>query len=70
MENERLLNVIELAEYLGVPRSRIYNMVFRRQLPFFKIGRSVRFKASDIRRYLESSLTRPALTLEHGMRGK
>ncbi|MBL8025021.1 MAG: helix-turn-helix domain-containing protein [Fibrobacteres bacterium] len=50
--NENLLSVPDLAKYMGVPVSRIYNMVFYRKIPFYKIGRTVRFKMQEIQRYL------------------
>jgi len=56
MNTEKLLTVMQLAETLQVPRSRIYNMVFKKTIPYCKIGRTVRFRQSDIINLMQSSL--------------
>lgn len=48
-----LLTVKTLSVYLNVPISRIYNLVFKKEIPHLKIGSSVRFRKSDIQKYLE-----------------
>ena len=46
--------VKELAELLCVKPLTIYRMVQRKELPHYKIGRSVRFRRDDIEAYLKS----------------
>jgi excisionase family DNA binding protein len=47
--SERLLNVDELAGYLGVSAQSIRHMVHRRQIPFIRLGaRRVRFDQAEI----------------------
>lgn len=51
MENmyvERFINAQELAEILGIKKECIYQMVYRRTIPFYKIGKCVRFRWSEI----------------------
>jgi excisionase family DNA binding protein len=49
MENStELLSVRELAVLLNVSEAMVRSMVFRRVIPFKKIGRLVRFKKSEI----------------------
>ena len=50
----KLINANELAKHLSVPISRIRHMVFDKQLPFIKIGSSVRFDLEDIGKWIES----------------
>lgn len=54
---EKLLGVEQLAEYLGIEVSTVYAWVHTRQVPFYKIGRLVKFKASDIAQWLEERKT-------------
>lgn len=58
--SERLLTVPELAEYLAVPTSTIYQWRYlRKGPPGFRIGRHVRYRRSDvdewIQRHVEAS---------------
>ena len=49
-----LINIAEAAEFLKMKISRLRNMVFRKELPFFKIGASVRFNKADLLDWLRS----------------
>ncbi|MBL8029457.1 MAG: helix-turn-helix domain-containing protein [Fibrobacteres bacterium] len=53
--NEGFYTVNQLSELLQVPRSRIYNMVFRKVIPYCKLGRTVRFRKMDIAKVIESN---------------
>ncbi len=55
MENmeKRFLGIKQLAEYLGVRESTLYAWVHTRQIPYYKIGRLVKFKLFEIDRWLE-----------------
>ena len=50
---ERLSNISEIAEYLGVKVNTIYAWVHTQQIPFYKVGRFVKFKKQDINIWLE-----------------
>ncbi len=45
---KEFLAVNELSQYLGIKKSSLYSMVEKREIPFYKIGRLVRFKKADI----------------------
>jgi excisionase family DNA binding protein len=50
---DRLLNVDELAAYLGVSHQSLRHMVHRRQIPFIRLGeRRIRFNLGDIDAWL------------------
>jgi len=53
---EHLLTVDDLAKIFKLQRSWVYGRIHRGELPFpyLKIGRYVRFRASDVEAYLES----------------
>ena len=55
MSTETLLDVGEAAKFLRVPKSWIYARVEREDcdLPFYKVGRYLRFRPSELARYLE-----------------
>jgi excisionase family DNA binding protein len=49
-----LLSLQELAEYLGVPSGTIYQWRYRGVGPAgIKVGRHVRFRMSDVQRWLD-----------------
>ena len=52
---DRLLNIPELAHYLGVPIATIYQWRHHRRGPTgFRIGRHVRYRTSDIEHWLQT----------------
>ena len=51
---KKYLGVMEAAEYLGLPKSRIYDMTFRKTIPFYKIGATLRFKSEELDRFIEA----------------
>jgi excisionase family DNA binding protein len=51
----RLLDRAGAAEYLGLTESQIRGLVFRRQIPFMKVGKSVKFDVRHLDRWIEQS---------------
>ncbi len=57
-ENLKWLNAKEAAQYLRLGSVGVLrNMVSERKIPFYKLGRSLRFKVSDLDKLLESTKT-------------
>ncbi len=54
-EEVRLLNVKEAALFLGTTDKTLYTKIWRREIPFIKIGRSVRFDIRDLEVLIERS---------------
>lgn len=52
----RLLTVHELSQLTGWKPGTIRQKVWRRELPYVKLGRNIRFKESDIARYIENAV--------------
>jgi len=61
--NERLLNVREAAEMLGVEVSTLYGWAYQRRIAVVKLGSALRFRLSTIQRLIEDS-ERPALSFD------
>ena len=60
---DRLLTVEDLAEYLDVPVATIYAWRYhRRGPPGFRIGRHLRFRWSDVERWIEDRITQTSHT--------
>jgi excisionase family DNA binding protein len=58
-EDVRLLNVKQAARLLGTTPGSLYSMVWRREVPFVKLGRSLRFDVNDLNELIESSKFKP-----------
>jgi len=50
---EKLLTSQEIADYLGVKLSTIYSWTHLGFIPHIKVGRLVRFKESDVQKWLK-----------------
>lgn len=46
--NEELLTAKEISAYLSLHLHTIYNWVYARRIPYYKVGKSLRFKKSEI----------------------
>ena len=48
-----LIGIDELAALLRIHKGTIYNWVYRRKIPYVKVGRLVRFDLAEITKYLD-----------------
>jgi excisionase family DNA binding protein len=55
----RLMTVRESATLPAMPVATLYARVFHRQIPFVKLGRSVRFDRADLEALIEQSKVYP-----------
>jgi len=53
MAEKRLLTIKEASEYLGISVKGLYHMVERRQIPFVKTGKRLRFDKIDLDNWIE-----------------
>jgi excisionase family DNA binding protein len=69
-DTEEIFDVEGLARYLKVNRSWIYEKTHRNDLPYYKIGRFLRFRKKEIDRWLDSQkrLAAPSGSLPSRMR--
>jgi excisionase family DNA binding protein len=51
--NDELLTIAELSNLLNVKPSWLRSMVFKKQIPFLKIGKHIRFSKAEIQKWIE-----------------
>jgi excisionase family DNA binding protein len=49
----------QTAEYLGTTVASLYSKIWRREIPFVKLGRSVRFDIRELDRLIEEAKVKP-----------
>ena len=54
----RPMNIPEAAHYLGTTPATLYTKIWRGEIPFIKLGRSVRFDVKDLEALIERSRVR------------
>ena len=55
-ETKDVMSIIELAEYLGIGKSKIYNLIRQNKIPASKIGRQYRFSRDVIDNWLKEKI--------------
>ncbi len=53
LNDDPILTVRQVAEYLQLSRSKVYYMIQRRSIPFIRLGKNVRIRQSDLIRWLD-----------------
>ena len=53
MVENKLLNITEMAEYLGITVGTLYAWVSQKRIPYIKLGRLVKFDLRKIDKWLE-----------------
>ncbi len=54
---KRLMNLKEICEYLNLSSGAVYNLVYEKAIPHFKIGGRLRFGVLEIERWLQNQRT-------------
>lgn len=54
--NKDVLNVKEVAEYLGLGIAKVYGLIERRQIPASKIGKQYRFLKPTVNYWLNANI--------------
>lgn len=49
----------EMADMLGLSKATVYRLINKRQIPFNKIGGSLRFRKTDIDKFLDAGRIEP-----------
>lgn len=52
--DERWLSAVEIAEHLGIAKDTVYRWIEKRGMPSHKVGRSWKFKKSQVDTWVES----------------
>jgi excisionase family DNA binding protein len=50
-----LIDIAGLAERLGVSQRFVRRLIAERRVPFFKVGKFIRFDSTDIDRWIENN---------------
>ncbi len=53
---KEIMDVKELSQYLGIGKSKIYQLIKQKKIPASKIGRQYRFSKSVIESWLKENL--------------
>jgi excisionase family DNA binding protein len=62
-ESKEVMDIKELSVYLGIGKSKIYNLIRLRKIPASRIGRQYRFSKEIVDAWLkEKIITRPEET--------
>lgn len=61
---DNLLDIPAAAEVLGVSERHIRNLVYKRQIPYVKVGRLVRFKSADLTAWIDENTVSTLRTWE------
>jgi excisionase family DNA binding protein len=59
-DQQRLLNIEQVADLLGVEVRHIRHLVFERRIPFIKWGHLLRFDPDEVAAWIEDHRQRPA----------
>lgn len=54
VENEGFWSIEQVCQYLNIKRSTAYSLVESGSIPFYRIGRLLRFKPDDVKNWMES----------------
>jgi len=61
LTGDKVFTIPEVAAYLKVSRSKIYDLVSRKEIPHVKVGRNVRIRESDLQRWVELQIEKAPL---------
>ena len=64
VQKDHILDVEGLAKYLSVDSNWIYKQVSLREIPYFKVGKYLRFKRSEIDKWISKSTIMPVPPLK------
>lgn len=52
--SRKLLTIDELVQLINIKKSAVYDLVFRKKIPYIKIGNRLRFREDMIQNWLDS----------------
>ena len=63
---DQILTIPEVAKYLKLSRSKVYSLVAKRTIPSLRMGRNVRIREADLKKWIESNLSASGTNLPIG----
>jgi excisionase family DNA binding protein len=55
---DEILNITQVAEYVGIHKITLYRLIKAQKIPAFKIGRQWRFKKKLLDKWIEENMTK------------
>ncbi len=52
---EPILTVPEVSRYLKLSKSKVYYLIQKGQIPYLRIGRNVRIRESDLKKWVDAN---------------
>ncbi len=56
---EKLMTIEEVSEFLDIPVSTVRDYIWRKLIPYVKVGRHIRFRHEEIQSWLEDCSVPP-----------
>ena len=56
IQNKQIMDIKEVSEYLGIGKSKIYNLIKMKKIPAYKIGRQYRFSKEIVDGWLKDKI--------------
>ncbi len=66
---EEPLDVKQAARFIGLKKGTVYNLISRKTIPHYKVGRRVLFRQAELEAWFESTFV-PCVSWPHGARKK
>jgi excisionase family DNA binding protein len=63
--NKQIMDIKELSEYLGIGKSKIYNLIRMKKIPASKIGRQYRFSKDIVDCWLRDKIITKKENMSH-----
>ncbi len=54
--DDKIFTIPEVAGYLKMSKSKVYTLVQTRKIPHIKIGRNVRVREGDLKKWIEKNV--------------
>jgi excisionase family DNA binding protein len=58
MSSDEILNINQVAKYIGIHKITLYRLIKAQKIPAFKIGRQWRFKKKLLDKWIEENTTK------------
>ena len=55
LDEKRLLTVAEICQVLNIKKTKLYDMVYKREIPVVKLGAKIMFDKNDINEFIEKN---------------
>ncbi len=64
--DKQILSIDEASKYLGIPKATLYGYTSRREIPFQKVGRAIKFNREALNEWLQEKKCKTKSEIENG----